>query len=114
MVAAGLTALVDEIRERNLSRNRHFRLMSQSRYRAAMRLKRYLDGLADELRASQATGEPRLIVTRPSPGRVVLHLRWSRIQAERRCHLTTEELDCLCRHHRDVCGLIRQGESSNA
>lgn len=110
MVAVDLTALVDEIRERRLSRNRHFRLMSRGPYRAAMRLKRYLDGLAEELRRGVAAGEIQLSVDRPSPGTVRLRLVNAPIQAVRQCFLSERELACLCRHHPDVRRIIEQGE----
>lgn len=113
MTTAPLTELVDEIRERKLSRNRHFKLMSRPPYRAAMRLKRYLDGLAEELRSgtgSIGSAELRASLHRLEPGRVMLRLIRPRIQAERRCYLSDEELQCLYRHHPDVRTLIEQGD----
>ncbi len=110
MTTAPLTELVDEIRERKLSRNRHFKLMSRPPYRAAMRLKRYLDGLADELRSETGSTELCASLHRLEPGRVMLRLVRPRIQAERRCYLSDEELRCLYRHHPDVRTLIEQGD----
>lgn len=114
MVAVELTRLVDEIREQNLSRNRHFRLMSRGPYRAAMRLKRYLDGLAAQLRELAASGDLDAQLHRPAPGRVWLRITVARLQVERHCHLSEEELECLCRHHPDVRPLLAAGAGGQA
>ena len=106
MVAVDLTQLVDEIRERNLSRNRHYRLMSRGPYRAAMRLKRYLDGIATQLEELTAAGDAQVRLERPAPGRVWLRIAVARLQVERHCHLSEEELACLCRHHPGVRPLL--------
>ena len=114
MVAVNLTALVDEIRTRRLSRNRNFHLMSRAPYRAAMRLMRYLDRLAEDLRRCGAEQGAQLTVRRDPPDRVELRIVDPPIQAERHCYLSEDELRCLLRHHPDVRPIIEQGESSNA
>lgn len=97
--SAGLVPLMEEIRARGLTRNRHFTLMSRDDYSRAARLRRYLDGLAREIVLFGEQGELEVRLTRPGPERVTLHLAVERLQLRRVCHLSVAEFDHLCRHH---------------
>ena len=107
MVGSSLTALVEEIRTRGLSRNRHYHLMSQPPYREAMRLKRYLDGLAQEITRLSSQGPLPVRVSFHGAQRVTVRLRFSKLQATRCCYLSRDEFDVLCRLHPAVGRLLR-------
>jgi len=102
MVASQVMALVDEIRRRRLSRNKHFSLLSRRDYREARRIQRYLDGLAADLTALARKGELDLQLETGPDGRLILTVNVARLQVRRRCYLAREELDYLADHHAPV------------
>lgn len=114
MVALDLTHLVDEIREKRLSRNRCFTLMNRGPYRAAMRLGRYLDNLARQILELNGQGTLQLRMLRPAPGRVRLRISVRHLRVERHCHLSEDELECMCRHHPDVRPLVASALSESS
>jgi hypothetical protein len=102
MVASEVMALVDEIRRRRLSRNKHFTLFTRREYREARRIQRYLDGLAAELTTLADEGELDLGLETETDGRLVLTVEVARLGLRRRCYLSREELDYLADHHAEV------------
>ncbi len=106
MMATAVMTLVDEIRRRRLSRNKHFSLLSRREYREARRIQRYLDGLAADLSALANEGELDLGLETGPHGKHVLTVEVARIQMHRRCYLSGEELDYFANHHPDVAQLI--------
>lgn len=102
MVASQVMALVDEIRRRRLSRNKHFTLFSRREYREARRVQRYLDGLAADLASLADDGEIDLGLETGLDERLVLTVDVARLGLRRRCYLSREELDYLAHHHPDV------------
>jgi hypothetical protein len=106
MMASAVMTLVDEIRRRKLSRNKHFTLLSRREYREARRIQRYLDGLAADLSSLADGGELDLGLEDGPDGRFVLTVEVTRLGLRRRCYLCREELDYFTNYHPDVAQLI--------
>lgn len=106
MVASQVMALVDEIRRRRLSRNKHFSLFSRREYREARRIQRYLDALGSELTALAEDGDLALGLETVADGRLVVTVEVARLGLRRRSYLSREELDYLRAHHEALAQLL--------
>jgi len=105
MSSRALIALAEDIWQRQLTRNRHLALLSEGDRPAALRLKRYLDAWARELRRLQAAGGLELRCERLPDDQVAVHVSVPRIQLTRVTYFHREELAVMCRYH-DGLGLL--------
>ncbi|MFH2010585.1 MAG: hypothetical protein ABI333_28550 [bacterium] len=102
MIGSQVMQLVHEIRRKRLSRNKHFGLFEHREYRAARRVKRYLDALAGEIVGLSNEGELDLELEWKDDDRAELHLGVQRLQLRRCCYLSRAELDYLLEHSPEV------------